>query len=73
MAQEAQWKFRVETLGSALRNLKDEELEAVLDSWGQEGWEVISVSNLTSSNKVRLVAKRPLTPDTRRQRDWPSY
>jgi hypothetical protein len=73
MAQEAQWKFRVETLGSALRNLKDEELELILDSWGQEGWDVISVSNLTSSNKVRLVGKRPLTPGARRQRDWPSY
>jgi hypothetical protein len=72
MAEPIQWDHRVETVGSALSGIKDIDLKAVLDAWSQEGWEVISVSSVTKSNKLRLVARRPLTPtEERRRRRWP--
>lgn len=72
MSQSIQWEYRVSTFGSAWSGVNDEELEILLDSWGEEGWEVVEVSPITNSNKVRMVAKRPLTTSTRRQRTWPS-
>ena len=66
-----QWEYRVETFGSTFSTPKDDELEAALDEWGEDGWEVISAHNLESSNKVRILAKRPLTPSSRRRRSWP--
>ena len=71
MADAIQWEYRVATVGSALSGVKDPELEAMLNEWGQEGWEVFSAENPASSSKVRLVAKRPLSASTRRQRTWP--
>ncbi|MEW5867942.1 MAG: DUF4177 domain-containing protein [Chloroflexota bacterium] len=73
MTDIVRWEYRVATCGSALSGAKDEELEVLLDAWGEEGWEVISVHNPTNSNKVRIVAKRRLDSTTRRQRTWPTY
>ena len=72
MTTQTQWEYRVFTFGSALSGVKDEELEALLDSWGAEGWEVFEVNPITNSSKVRIVVKRLLTRSTRRQRSWPS-
>ncbi|HSQ27995.1 MAG TPA: DUF4177 domain-containing protein [Anaerolineales bacterium] len=66
------WEYRVLTFGSALSGVKDEELEALLDSWGEEGWEVFEISPITNSSKIRIAARRPLSSSTRRQRSWPS-
>lgn len=66
------WEYRVLTFGSALSGVKDEELEALLDSWGEDGWEVFEISSITNSSKVRIAARRPLSSSTRRQRSWPS-
>ena len=71
MAELVQWEYRVETVGSGLSGIKDPALEQLINDWGQQGWEVISVENPASSNKIRLVAKRPLSSSTRRQRSWP--
>ncbi len=74
MSEEKKWEYRVESLGSALRSPKDEEIEALLNEWGKDGWEVISVHpQHNSTYKVRVVAKRPLTVRTRRQRSMPSF
>ena len=62
------WEYRVETFGSLFSAPKDEELEAVLDEWGEEGWEVFSAHHLEGSNKVRIIARRPLTAASRRRR-----
>lgn len=72
MAEATQWEYRVVVCGGVLRT-KDEELKALLNEWGEEGWEVISVNSLEGSNKVRVVAKRPLTAARRRARTMPAH
>jgi hypothetical protein len=66
-----QWEYRVQTFGSSLRGPKDEDLEAALNEWGDEGWEVVAVQSVESSHKMVVVAKRPLTAAARRSRTLP--
>lgn len=71
MAEEIkQWEYRVQTIGSVF-GTKDENIEAILDSWGEEGWEAINVYTPYGSCKITIVAKRPLTERTRRMRTIP--
>ena len=65
-----QWEYRVETIGSVF-GTKDENIEATLDLWGEEGWEAITVYTPYGSGKVTIVAKRPLTERARRARTLP--
>jgi hypothetical protein len=73
MNEPSLWEYRAESFGSAWSGLKDQDLEAVLNEWGAEGWEVINAIALPGGNKVKLIAKRPLSERSRRQRDWPNY
>ncbi len=66
------WEYRVQTIGSVF-GTKDENIEATLNEWGEEGWEAINVYTPESSSKVTLVAKRPLTASARRRRSMPNY
>lgn len=66
-----QWEYRVQTIGS-LFGTKDEQIQATLDEWGQEGWEAINVFTPEGSGKITMVAKRPLTDRVRRMRSLPS-
>jgi len=68
------WEYQVLTIGSFF-GTKDEDIAATLNGWGEDGWEVFNVYTPTNSNKVTIVAKRPLTDAVRRQRsrlqrDW---
>ena len=65
------WEYRVQTIGSSF-GTKDEQIEAALNEWGEEGWEAINVYTPSNSGKVTIVAKRPLTRSTRRQRAVPA-
>jgi hypothetical protein len=51
---------------------KDEQIEALLNEWGAEGWEAINVYTPENSNKVTIVAKRLLTEAARRRRSYPA-
>jgi len=62
------WEYRIETFGSFFSSPKDDELEADLDEWGAEGWEVFAAHHLEGSNKVRIIARRPLSAATLRRR-----
>lgn len=64
------WEYRVQSVGFALRSPKDEEIEAVLNEWGQEGWELVEVIVPTNSTRYKLIGRRPLSRSTRRQRSW---
>lgn len=66
------WEYRVRTIGSVF-GTKDENIEAILNEWGAEGWEATQVYTPEGSGKVTIVAKRLLTNATRRQRSMPSY
>ena len=66
----ASWEYRVETIGSMF-GTKDENIEATLNEWGEDGWEAINVYTPEGSGKVTIVAKRPLTERARRQRSMP--
>ncbi len=71
MAENMQWEYRVKTFGAVMRSPKDDALEASLNEWGEEGWEVVSVLGIESQYKVRVIAKRPLTVTVRRRRSLP--
>jgi hypothetical protein len=71
MTAPPKWEYRVETFGSTFSQPKDEDLEGTLDEWGSEGWELVAAHSLESTNKVRLIAKRPLSSATHRRRYWP--
>lgn len=71
MTEEYQlWEYRVQTIGSVF-GTKDEDIQAMLDEWGAEGWEAVNVFPPAGSGKVTLVAKRPLTERVRRARTIP--
>jgi len=71
MPEDKLWEYRVQTFGSTFSRPKDQDLEAALNEWGEEGWEITGVLPHENSGKVSLVAKRPLARTTRRQRGWP--
>lgn len=74
MADELQkWEYRVETVGGFWSGVKADELEATLNAWGEEGWEVVSTHILENQNKINVIAKRPLTRETIRRRSMPHF
>jgi hypothetical protein len=70
MSETTQWEYRVQTIGSSF-GTKDEQIEAMLNEWGLEGWEATQVYTPSQSGKVTIVARRPLTASTRRRSSWP--
>jgi len=66
------WEYRVRTIGNVF-GTKDENIEAILNEWGAEGWEATQVYTPEGSGKVTIVAKRLLTGAARRQRSLPHY
>ncbi len=65
------WEYRVQTIGRFF-GTKDEIIEATLNEWGEEGWEVTHVYTPEGSGNVTIVAKRPLTREIRRSRSMPA-
>lgn len=73
MAEETQkWEYRVQIVGSFWSAVKADELEQLLNAWGEEGWEVVSTHIIENTYKVNVIAKRPLTCETTRNRSRPS-
>ena len=72
MAEEIrQWEYRVQTVGTFWSGVKADELEQPLNEWGEKGWEVVSTHIIENVNKINVIAKRPLTRETRRSRSMP--
>jgi hypothetical protein len=71
MTDKIKWEYQIKTLGSTFKQVKDDDLEALLNEWGMEGWEIIAAHNLESSGKVRLIAKRAQGGIVSRSRSWP--
>ena len=71
MEEIPKWEYRVQTVGGAIGGPKDDALTIFLDEWGAEGWEVISANNLDSSQKVRVIDRRPLSRAASRYRTYP--
>lgn len=67
-----QWEYRVQTVGGFFKGVPADELETLLNEWGEEGWEVVSTHILENANKINVIAKRPLARSTRRERSMPS-
>jgi hypothetical protein len=65
------WEYRVDDFGGILRGIKKEELQASLNNWGQDGWEVVLSAFFEGSERLRVIAKRPLTDAVRRKRSMP--
>ncbi|MBM3150630.1 MAG: hypothetical protein FJZ96_00250 [Chloroflexi bacterium] len=71
MSELNQWEYRVKTFGSFFKGVKDADLEAELDQWGEEGWEVVAYRMIENSNQGQVIAKRPLDRTARRWRSMP--
>jgi len=72
MEDSAKWEYAVLSFGGLLSAEKDERIQAILNDLGAEGWEVVSAIALDNSSKIKVIAKRPLSSITRRQRTFPS-
>ena len=70
MTEQKQWEYRAQTLGSTFHEPKDNEIVALLNAWGVEGWELVDTTH-TTGNKLLLVARRPLSESDRRRRSYP--
>lgn len=68
-----QWEYRVQTVGGFFSGIKADELEEMLNNWGEDGWEVVSTHIIENANKINVIAKRPLTDRVRRERSRPIY
>jgi len=68
-----QWEYRVQTVGAFFTGVKADELEEMLNEWGEDGWEVVSTHIIENANKINVIAKRPLTDRVRRERSRPSF
>jgi hypothetical protein len=68
-----QWEYRVQTIGSFWSGVKAEELETLLNEWGEQGWEVVSTHIIENANKINVIAKRPLTDRVKRTRSMPMF
>ena len=66
-----QWEYRVQSVGGFFKGVPADELEALLNEWGEEGWEVVSTHILENANKINVIAKRLLTRTMRRERSMP--
>ena len=71
MSETLQWEYHVQTVGTFWSGVHDDELSALLNQWGEEGWEVVSTHILENMNKINVIAKRPLTDRARRRRSMP--
>jgi len=71
MAESMQWEYRVETVGSFWKGVRDDDFTAILNVWGEDGWEVVGFRTIENSNQAQIIAKRPLTRETRRWRSIP--
>jgi hypothetical protein len=71
MPETNQWEYRVKTYGSFFKGVKDDELETELNQWGEEGWEVVAYRLIENTNQAQLIARRPLTRESRRWRSMP--
>jgi hypothetical protein len=67
MTEALLWEYRVQTIGTVF-GTKDEQIQALLNEWGLEGWEATQVYTPSQSSKV---AKRQLSEATRRRASWP--
>ena len=65
------WEYQIYSLGSVLKSPKDDELMELLDEWGEDGWELVSAVRGENTNRLTLIAKRPLTTVSRRRRSMP--
>ena len=59
------WEYKVLKQGIGIKGANAEEIEAELNLWGEEGWELVSVER--QQNSVLVVLKRPVSSSRRRE------
>lgn len=68
MTEVTKWEYRVERFNK-WSGLKSEEMSEALNSWGLEGWEVISTT-FHADGGMWITAKRILTHSAKREREF---
>lgn len=67
-----QWEYRIEDFGGVFkRSPSPEDLVAMLNEWGEDGWEVIVANYSENTSRWRIFAKRLLTTAEKRRRSMP--
>jgi hypothetical protein len=67
------WEYRAETFGGFWKGIKMEDVQEILNQWGEQGWEVVSATGFEHYNNIHVIAKRPLTRETIRKRSMPQF
>lgn len=67
MLEGTYWEYRTQQIGSIWKQIKDDELQEMLNEWGEDGWEVFQVVSLVNNYKLLIVARRPLSASARRK------
>ena len=70
MTRNPETEYRVETFGSALTGIKDEDLEEILNRWAEDGWEIIN-AHPVGDNEMRVIARWVSGAPKARRRRWP--
>lgn len=71
MEDQQLWEYRVRSFGGMLRRAPDDQIEAELNRWGEEGWEVLAAAPREGTYRLTIVARRSLTLEARRRRTRP--
>ncbi len=71
MSEPNQWEYRVLTVGTFFKGVKDADFEEYLNQFGEEGWELVGFRTIENSNQAQAVFKRPLDRTARRWRSMP--
>ena len=71
MSELNQWEYHVLTVGGFFKGVKDDEFEALLNQFGEEGWEVVGFRSVENTNQGQVILKRPLDRTARRWRSMP--
>jgi hypothetical protein len=72
MDAQEKWEYHVEEVGSFWSGAKPEELQELLNAMGQDGWKLVSAVPIQNTNKIVLIARRPLTSRPARHSPWPA-
>jgi hypothetical protein len=71
MSDFTRWEYRVVSVGTFWSEPSEAAIEEALNQIGDEGWEAFGVVAPHDTNRLRFIARRPLTGSARRRSPWP--
>lgn len=72
MDTQDKWEYHVEEVGSFWSSARPEEMQELLNAMGRDGWMLVSACPMQNTNKIVLIARRPLASRPARHSPWPA-